>query len=137
MKHFAWMFGGILLLGQSIAIAGTCTAESSCVPPRLQFVPGQTIRVEVINRTAIPLEVQQVGGTEPIFLSPEGMSPFFFGGTVKPNLSLIFWDAEGGKLILNAEQIGDRLLQVEILPGGRIEGDSSIYLHDDGRIEVF
>ncbi|MGK7926105.1 MAG: hypothetical protein AB4290_12830 [Spirulina sp.] len=50
---------------------------------------------------------------------------------------MIFWDPEGGKLILNAYQVDDRLLQVEILPGGRIEGESTIYLHDDGRIEVF
>ena len=138
MKYLAWVLvGAIALFGQGFAIAQTCTAQSSCVPPRLQFVPGQTVRVEVINRTAIPIELQQLGGTDAMVIFPAGVSPFFWGGTIKPNLSLIFWDTEGGKLILNASQIGDRLLQVEILPGGRIEGDSAIYLHDDGRIEVF
>ncbi|MEA5472192.1 hypothetical protein [Spirulina sp. 06S082] len=138
MKLFSLVLSGSLwFLGQVHAIAQTCTAQNSCVPPRLQFTPGQTIRVEVINRTAIPIELQQLGGTDAMIIFPAGMSPFFWGGTIKPNLSLIFWDPEGGKLILNASQIDDRLLQVEILPGGRIEGDSAIYLHDDGRIEVF
>ncbi|MGK7926103.1 MAG: hypothetical protein AB4290_12820 [Spirulina sp.] len=63
MKLFSWVLGALLLLGWGFAIAGTCTAQRSCVPPRLQFVPGQTIRVEVINRTTIPIEVQQLGGS--------------------------------------------------------------------------
>ncbi|NEO27732.1 MAG: hypothetical protein F6K03_12795, partial [Kamptonema sp. SIO4C4] len=53
MKHFWASLSAISLLSffPQPLLAGTCTAGSSCVPPRVQVVPGETIRVEVVNRT--------------------------------------------------------------------------------------
>ncbi|MDB9314961.1 hypothetical protein PN462_17740 [Spirulina sp. CS-785/01] len=117
-------------------LAGTCTAGSSCVPPRVQFVPGETIRVEVVNRTPLLIEIQQIEATNPIPLSPGGISPFLFGGT-KDNFSLMFWDPQGGRLFANVVQVNEQLLRIEILPGGEIAGEGAVYLQDDGRVEVF
>lgn len=116
--------------------AGTCTAQNSCPLPPLQVTPGQIVRVEVVNRTSILIEMEQLYATGPVALYPGDTYPFLSGSTIH-NFSLIFWDPNGGRLLANVSQPEERLLRIEILPGGQIEGQGAVYLRNDGRVEVF
>ncbi|WP_017304087.1 hypothetical protein [Spirulina subsalsa] len=131
------MLSAIALLSPSPALqAQSCTAGSSCPPPPLQVIPGQLVRVEVINRTPIPIQIEQLYATGPMYLNPGEISPLLFGNTIR-NFSLIFWEPTGRKLFANVFQPEEQVLRIEILPGGEIEGEGAVYLRNDGRIDVF
>jgi hypothetical protein len=118
------------------AIAGTCVAGSSCPPPRIQFVPGSRVAIEVVNLAPAPVYIQHVGMMNPVTIFP-GQSPTLLqGGTVDPNFSLLFWHFEGETLFVNVRQPSPGVMRVEIRPGGAIAGHSGVYLRNDGSVEV-
>ncbi|MBW4648333.1 MAG: hypothetical protein KME06_06485 [Kastovskya adunca ATA6-11-RM4] len=119
-----------------LAQAGTCVAATSCGPQPVQFIPGQRITVEVANLTSGVLRVQQVYGTDALPVSPGQVLSFLRGGTVDPNFSVVFWDAQGAPLQVNIRKPEARLLRIEVRPGGSLTGDRSVYLRDDGRINI-
>ncbi|OLP17219.1 hypothetical protein BST81_17900 [Leptolyngbya sp. 'hensonii'] len=128
-----------LLLSQSGSVepllAGTCA--SSCGPKPIQFVPGQPVALEVVNRTSSIVLIQRVQGSDPIPLQPGQILQFDRWGGTQPNISVVFWDQTSLPLLARIAQPTPRKLRVEILPGGRPPGDRSVYLRDDGRVSVF
>lgn len=130
-----------LLLGSGMAasraIAGTCAA-GSCAPRRiLQFVPGQQINVQVINRTASLVEIQKVENTDPVPLRPGQELNFVRGGGTKPNISVIFWDATALPLRSRISKPSPNTLRIELNLAPSGPGDRSVYIRDDGRVAVF
>ncbi|MBE9117859.1 hypothetical protein IQ249_18320 [Lusitaniella coriacea LEGE 07157] len=119
------------------AIAGTCVANSSCGSQPIQFVPGSQISVEIANLSRSFVDIQQIGMMEPLALPPDQQVSLLRGGTKNPNFSAMFWEREGGKLIVNISQPTEKVLRIEIRSGGQIEGNSAVYVRDDGRVEVF
>lgn len=134
------LVAGFLLLsvdGQYNKVtAGTCAAGSSCGVQPIKFVPGQRITVEVVNLTQSLVQIQQLYGTDAIPLVPGQVQYFVRGGNTNPNFSATFWDIQGLPLKLNILKTDSRTLRVEVRYGARIPGDRSVYLQDDGRVDV-
>ncbi|NES84575.1 MAG: hypothetical protein F6K10_25990 [Moorea sp. SIO2B7] len=118
-------------------LAGTCTAASSCGKQPLQFVPGEIITVEVVNRTASVIELQQLYATDPLTIIPGQTRSFLRGGSTDPNFSVVLWDVMGASLKVDLLKTAPRRLRIEVRPGGQITGDRTIYLRNDGRFDIF
>lgn len=116
-------------------LAGTCASKCGSRP--LQFTPGQHIRVEVINSTPNLIKIQKPSGTDAILLSPgQKLNLEQIEGT-EPNTSLIFWSETGLSLQAVVSKPNFGTLRLELRPTWRSPGDRSLYIMDDGRINVF
>ncbi|MBD2440160.1 hypothetical protein [Nostoc sp. FACHB-110] len=117
-----------------ISLAGTCASKCGKAP--LQFTPGQRIRVLIINNTPRVLKIQKPSITDPISLNPgQNLKLDQLEGT-EPNTSLVFWDETGRSIQANLSKPNLSTLRVELRPTWRVPGDRSVYIQDDGRINV-
>ena len=120
------------------AIAQTCVAATSCPPQPIQFIPGETVTVEVINRTTSLVAIEQIQGTDAFTLDPGKTISFLRGGSVNPNFSVVLWDVQGLSLQFRLSQPQKKLLRVEVYLGdGDWYDDRTIYLRNDGRLDIF
>lgn len=121
---------------ESIAVAQTCVAGVNCPPPRVEFVPGQRIRVEISNLTQTLVYAEKVQGEPPIDVIPGQMSFFVTSGSSINNLSLVIWDNRGSILTLRPVKVDNNTLRVEVRAGNTPPGDRTVYLRNDGRVLV-
>ena len=121
-------------LSTTTAQAGTCA--SSCGPKPVRFIPGEQVQVELVNRTAGLILLEEVQGSDPIPVSPtRSFRLTRRGGTIN-NSSVVFWDAQGFPLEVKISQPQKDLLRIEVNPGYRVPGDRAIYLQDDGSVQI-
>ncbi|MHC0065881.1 hypothetical protein ACWATR_23750 [Nostoc sp. UIC 10890] len=119
----------------SYTFAGTCASKCGSRP--IQFTPGQHIRVEVVNSTPNLIKIQKPSGTGAISLSPgQKLNLEQIEGT-EPNTSLIFWSETGLSLQAIVSKPNFGTLRLELRPTWRSPGDRSLYIMDDGKINVF
>lgn len=114
----------------------TQTCASNCGDRPIQFTPGQPIRVQMVNRTSSLIQIEQVFQTDPVALLPGEEIRLDLGAGTTPNLSIVFWDATALPLRAAVSQPEPDLLRVELRPGGE-PSDRSIYVQNDGRVQVF
>ncbi|MGB2925526.1 MAG: hypothetical protein WBB82_09510 [Limnothrix sp.] len=138
-KWFLGTVGSGLILGltttagQQAAIAQSCVAQTSCGAGPIQVVPGKWIKFEVVNRTGNIINLEQPNATEPIALSP-GQTVTLEGSTTD-NVSLLFWDIQGLSVQAKIKKLMSDRLRVELVWGNGF-GNYSLYLKDDGRVEL-
>ena len=116
-------------------LAGTCA--SKCGPKALQFRPGDRVAVEIINLTSNLIQFQKVYGTDPVSLSPGQSLRVRQGDGTAPNISVMFWDANGLPLKAVLSKPSETLLRIQLRPGYEPPGDSSVYIRNDGRVQTF
>ncbi|GEM_PF-2448127 len=131
-----FLLGEFPLISQKV-MAQSCVADTSCPPQPIQFIPGETITVEVINRTPSLIAIEQIQGTNAFTLDPQKTISFLRGGSITPNFSVVIWDVQGLSLRFKLSQPEKKLLRVEVYFGdGYDYDDHSIYLRNDGRLDV-
>ncbi|WP_373526737.1 hypothetical protein [Nostoc sp.] len=119
----------------SATLAGTCASKCGSRP--IQFTPGQHINVEIVNSTPNLIKIQKPSGTDTISLNPgQKLNLEQIEGT-EPNTSLIFWNETGLSLQAIVSKPNFGTLRLELRPTLRSPGDRSLYIMDDGRINVF
>ncbi len=116
------------------ALAQTCTV--GCGSRQVQFVPGQRIRLEMINRTASLVQVEKVFGTDSVPLLPGQELQIDYNTSTTPNLSVVFWDATALSLRAVLARPSQDTLRIELLPGGAF-GDRSVYILNDGYVAIY
>lgn len=119
----------------NISLAGTCASKCGQVP--IQFKPGQRIKVQVINKTPNPIQLQKPSSTNPISLNAGQEFQLEQIEGTEPNTSLIFWNEAGLALQANISKPNFGTLRVELRPTWRSPGDRSLYIMDDGRVNIF
>ncbi|MBW4564708.1 MAG: hypothetical protein KME32_27015 [Mojavia pulchra JT2-VF2] len=119
----------------STTLAGTCASQ--CGPRPIQFTPGRAIRLQVINNTSGLVNLEKLQGTKPIPLQPGQEFQIEQGNPNEPNLSLIFWDEMGAPLQAIVSKPNFGTLRLEIRPGNRYPGDRSLYILNDGHVNVY
>ncbi|NJN75996.1 MAG: hypothetical protein HC796_07020 [Synechococcaceae cyanobacterium RL_1_2] len=133
---------GCLLIGFGLdpgpghAAIGTCVAQTSCFNRRIQFTPGDFVNVKVVNYTAGLIRLEYIQGGDPMIINPGEEYPFLWGSTADFNMSLVIWDETEVPLSFRPIQTSDRQLLLEIYPHYETPGDRSIYLKDDGQLDV-
>jgi hypothetical protein len=119
----------------TLTLAGTCASD--CGPRPIEFKPGQFIRVKVVNRTPRLLKLQKITATGTISLQPKQEITLEHGYGTTPNISLIFWDDTGLSLKAKISKPNFGTLYVELLPNWDFPGHRSVYILNNGRVEVF
>ncbi len=118
----------------NVTLAGTCASQ--CGPKPIQFTPGQYIRVEVVNSTSSLVKLEKLYGTDPIPLQPgQKLQLEILDGTLT-YVSLVFWDEMGSPLTAIVSKPNFGTLRVELRPNWHSPGDRSLYLREDGRVNV-
>jgi hypothetical protein len=126
------------LLGISNNLSPTLaqTCASKCGRRPLQFIPGQLVRIEVVNRTPRVLKLQRTSASESIAIQPGQTLKFEQAPLTEPNMSLLFWDDTGRALSASLNKVNVGILRVELRPNWRQPSDRSVYFRDDGMINV-
>lgn len=119
----------------SVTLAGTCA--SKCGPRPIQFTPGQPIRLEVVNKSYNLVKLEKLQGTKPISLQPGEEIKLEAADIIQPNISLVFWDELGLPLQAVVSKPNFGTLRLEIRRGIRNPGDRSLFILNDGKINVF
>jgi hypothetical protein len=125
----------LLLSSSNSTFAGTCA--SRCGPPPLQVKPGQYIRVQVVNKTYGTLKIEDVQARKHKTLESGKQLQFDIEGATEPNLSILFWDENGKSLRGVVSRPNPWMLRLEIRPNNRYPSDRSLYILNDGRVNVF
>ena len=115
--------------------AGTCASQ--CGPAPLNFPPGTTIEVELVNLTPSIVLFQESGGSDPIPLPPGRTLRLPRLTTTIENASVTFWDSLGLAVKATLTKPQADVLRVQLVPDYDPPGEGAIYLRDDGRIDVF
>ncbi len=116
------------------AIAQTCASKCGTSP--LQFTPGQLVQVVVVNRTPRMLQLQRMEATESMPIQPGQVLKFEQAQVTEPNMSLLFWDDTGRALKATASKPNLATLRIELRPNWQQPGDRSVYLRDDGMVNI-
>lgn len=124
-----------LAVGPLPLAAQTCTAN--CRSDQVQFTPGDPLSVEVINRSGVPITVQQVPLMAPISLRPGQSTQLGFRWGTTPNVAVRFWSPENEPLRAYLFRPAERTLQIEIRKLPYQLGDRSIYIQNDGRVIIY
>jgi hypothetical protein len=114
-------------------LAGTCASRCGVRP--LQFIPGQAIRIQVVNTTANLVKLEQIQDTKAIPLKPG--QQFQLDNDQQANISLVFWDETGLPLQAVPSQPNSRTLRVELRRGRANPGDRSLDILGDGRVKIY
>jgi hypothetical protein len=115
-------------------IAQTCT--TNCGSRQIQFTPGQPVRLQMANRTASLVRVQQRPLTDTIALVPGSEVEISSNFGTEPNLSVIFWDETYLAVRAVLFRPEPNVLRIELIPGSGT-GDRSVYIENDGRVRLF
>ncbi|WP_341530561.1 hypothetical protein WKK05_15565 [Nostoc sp. UHCC 0302] len=116
-------------------LAGTCASQCGQAP--IQFIPGQHIRLEVINITSNLVKLEKVKASELISLQPGQKLQFEQEDATQQNVSLVFWNERGLPLQAIVSKPNFGTLRVELRRGNRNPGDRSLYILNDGRVNIF
>ena len=133
MKVLSVALAAALLVPAS-TLAQTCA--SNCGARPIQFVPGQPVQLEMVNRTPRLLQVEQINRTDPIALLPGQALQLDRNFGTEPNTSVAFWDITTLSVRAVVSQPQPQTLRIEIYPG-QSPGDRSVYIQNDGRVTVF
>jgi hypothetical protein len=127
----AWGWGS----GPQPVLAGTCSTRCSVKNP-LQFKPGQRIKVQVINRTNSLIKIENALGGRPLELPSGKTIAFYRGGSTDPNFSVVFWEATETPLRSRLSKPAADTLKIDLSFAAQKPGDRSVYIRNDGHIEV-
>ncbi|GAA6620771.1 hypothetical protein [Scytonema sp. NUACC26] len=132
------LLGIALFLGgtnqNTVTLAGTCA--SKCGRSPIEFTPGQHVRLEVFNATPRIIKVEKPYGFGQIPVRSGQQIHIEQGDGTEPNISVVFWDDTGQplKAIVSKPDFGT--LRVELRPSWQAPGDRSVYIQDDGRVNI-
>ena len=114
---------------------GTC--KDICPAKGIQFKPGQRITVRMVNRTKHSISIENLAGARPVILSGLKAIEFSKGGRSDPNPSIAMWEKNETPLRAKLSQPKPDQLVVELRFAAQKPGDQSIYLRNDGKVDVF
>ncbi|GAB1543979.1 hypothetical protein NUACC21_66550 [Scytonema sp. NUACC21] len=119
----------------NLTLAGTCASKCGLQP--IEFTPGQHVRIEVLNATPRLIKVEKPYGVGQLILRPGQRIQLEQGDGTEPNVSVVFWDNTGLPLKAIVSKPNFGTLRVELRPSWQSPGDRTVYIRDDGRVNVF
>jgi hypothetical protein len=119
----------------NLTLAGTCASQ--CGPRPIQFTPGQYIRLQVINKTGGVVKIEKFPEMKQVSIESGQEFQIDQENATQENLSVVFWNDKGWPLqgVVSKPNFGT--LRLEIRPARSNPGDRSLYILNDGRVNVF
>ncbi len=115
---------------------GTCRGKT-CPPVGIRFKPGQRIKVEIFNRTDRPISIEKVAGSQPLVLQGRTRISFYQGGGTADNPSVVFWERNETPIRVKLAQPKPDTLFIDLSFAAKKPGDQSVYVRNDGRVDIF
>ncbi len=115
---------------------GTCRGKN-CPPLGIRFKPGQRIKVEIFNRTDRPISIEKVAGSQPLVLQGRAKVSFYQGGVNSDNPSVVFWERNETPIRVKLSQPKPDHLFIDLSFAAKKPGDQSVYVRNDGRVDIF
>lgn len=135
------MLKQLFFLSSALAIATTTTMAQAadcvyrCESNEIQFVPGQTVKLEVINRTGGRVSLERVLDFQPYGMWPDQVITIDAQvGT--GDFSVVFWEAAQRPIDVKLHRPERDILQIELLPSGAVN-DSAVHIVNDGRVMIY
>ena len=121
---------------------GTCR---NCPPRKIQFKPGSRIQIQIFNRTDRPISIEKVMGSKPLILKGKQKFVFSQGGENSDNPSIVFWEKNETPIRVKLSQPKANpktnpkanILLIDLSFAAQKPGDQSVYVGNDGRVDVF
>ena len=129
------------LLCSALIVASITPAVSAtdcvyrCGSDEIQFAPGQTVTLEVINRTGGRVSLERVLDFEPYGMWPDQMITIDAQVGVG-DVSVVFWEAAQRPIEVRLHRPERDILQIELLPSGAVN-DSAVHIVNDGRVMIY
>ncbi len=129
------------LLCSALIMASVTPAVSAadcvyrCGSDEIQFAPGQTVKLEVINRTGGRVSLERVLDFEPYGMWPDQVITIDAQVGVG-DLSVVFWEAAQRPIEVRLHRPERSILQIELLPSGALN-DSAVHIVNDGRVMIY
>ena len=106
-----------------------------CGSDEIQLDPGQTVQLEVINRTGGRVSLERVWDFEPYGMWPDQTITIEAQVGIR-ELSVMFWEAARRPIEVRLHRPEADTLQIELLPSGAIN-DSAVHIINDGRVMIY
>ena len=116
---------------------GVGTCRTNCPPRRIQFKPGSRIQIQIFNGTDRPISIEKVAGSRPLILQGKQKIIFSQGGEKSDNPSLVFWEKNETPIRAKLSQPKANTLLIDLSFAARKPGDQSVYVRNDGRVDIF
>ncbi|MGD1953442.1 MAG: hypothetical protein ACFB14_27920 [Leptolyngbyaceae cyanobacterium] len=135
------MLKQIFFLSSALAIATATTAVQAadcryrCGSNEIQFAPGQSVTLQVMNRTGGRVSLERVLDFEPYGMWPDQMITIDAQVGIG-DLSVVFWEAAQRPIEVRLHRPEVDVLQIELLPSGALN-DSAVHIVNDGRVMVY
>lgn len=114
---------------------GTC--RTNCPPAQIQFKSGSRIQIQIFNRTDRPIFIEKVAGSRPLMLQGKQKIIFSQGGEKSDNASIVFWEKNETPIRAKLSQPKANTLFIDLSFAAQKPGDQSVYVRNDGRVDVF
>ncbi|MEM9805457.1 MAG: hypothetical protein AAF959_09255 [Cyanobacteria bacterium P01_D01_bin.56] len=133
------MLKQLLFLGSALAIAAPIAQAADCVyqceSDEIQFFPGQSVQLKVMNRTGGRVSLERVLDFEPYGMWPDQVITID-AQVGMGDLSVVFWEATQRPIEVRLHRPETDVLQIELLPSGAFN-DSAVHIVNDGRVMVY
>ncbi|MEL6138616.1 MAG: hypothetical protein AAFR42_14560 [Cyanobacteria bacterium J06628_6] len=137
-KRTGLVAAAVLMTGLSVgverAIATNCVYQ--CGSDEIQYTPGQSLKLEIVNNTRMQINLERVLDFDPYTMRP--------GQTVElqttvgngADLSVVFWEEDYRPVDVRLHRPEVGTLQIEFLPSGSY-GDRAVHVVNDGRVLIY
>ncbi|MEO0457096.1 MAG: hypothetical protein AAF152_11035 [Cyanobacteria bacterium P01_A01_bin.114] len=134
-----------LLAATAVMVAGATVTQQPaaavdcvyrCASDEIQFLPGQSLNVEVVNNTQGRVNLERVLDFNPYLLLPGREVNVSVEVGQGPDLSMVFWDENYLPVKVMLHRPEANTLQIELLPSGSFS-DRAVHLVNDGRVLIY
>jgi hypothetical protein len=140
MKNRFVLLGAIALMTALVPLSAPAQTRScrvNCNAPRIQFAPGQSIRLALVNRTDSAIRVGKVLEDDAESIDPGEDLEIGLDPRQEPDIPVVFWSESDQPLRAVLTRRDDATLFVELLPATRPPGDRSLFLRSNGLVGIF
>ncbi len=118
-------------------LAKPANCKYYCEKP-IEFAPGKSFNVEIINLSSNLIEMEKVANTDIMVINPGQIISLRKITNTINNSSFVFWDVNNIPLQIKIIQLDSQTLRIELHHSERKNiSDRSVYIQDNGRVLVF
>ncbi|MBX2862448.1 MAG: hypothetical protein KTR27_02760 [Leptolyngbyaceae cyanobacterium MAG.088] len=134
LKHLLFLGSAFVVATAPLAVYGAeCVYR--CGSDEIQFVPGQAVRLQVVNHTGGRVNLERVLDFEPYGMWPDQMITIDAQIGIG-DLSVVFWEAAQRPIEVKLHRPEADILQIELLPSSAVN-DGAVHIVNDGRVMIY
>ena len=128
----------LLTLGFGVSVGDAIAAECvyRCGSDEIQYTPGQSLKLEIVNNTRMQINLERVLDFDPYSMRPGQTVELSTVVGTGADLSVVFWESDYRPVDVRLHRPEVGTLQIEFLPSGSF-GDRAVHVVNDGRVLIY